>query len=304
MRNKKLGFGFDIVDRFNCILDELNTKYSSEYLVLDDAILIWCNRLSIDKIFPRYSPNIPPVSQKIKQHTNQWIQNDYLVSLSLKIYRRLLLITDSNLTKGGGNVFFSFKDFPQDKFKINIKETKNNMSNKMLLLIAFVLTGVGLLLFLLNKKEKTNNSREYKERSNTYLPYQPLQEKYVLALLINGDRNQKLIQSLKNSSYLKPEDSRQLYNATQALWIGSKTEFERSKIKSEFNNSDLLTTKSEYDVYFVSIELNEIDPGFKQNANQMDRIDAFKELANKGDKITVSERLLSKAYENTEFYSR
>ena len=50
--------------------------------------------------------------------------------------------------------------------------------------------------------------------------------------------------------------------------------------------------------------MDKIDSRFKQDANQMDRVDAFNELANNANRITVSDRLLSKAYENTEFYSR
>ena len=256
------------------------------------AIRSWCNVVSQ---LGNYDPH------KIEYYAQQWLNNNYIFVSTFEFYKVLLATNDK--FRFGAFTRSALENISQDEFKQNIEQAKNRGSIKIVLLIAFVLTGVGLLLFLLNKKD--NNSREYKEQSNAHLSYRPrIQEKYILTLLINSDRNKKLIQSLKNSSYLKPEDSRQLYNATQALWIGSKSEFERSKIKTVFNKGDRSIAESEYDVYFVSIELNEIDLGFKQNANQMDRIDAFKELANKADKITVSERLLSKTYENTEFYSR
>ena len=291
MENKILSSSFNGINRFKNILRELDDKYNYQ-VDLDDAISIWCERLSINS------------SEEVKQYANQWLKNDYIVDLSLRIYRRILIITDNSLTRGSGNAVFSFKNFPKLKFIKNIKEAKDKMSNKSILAIAFVLTGIGLLLFLLNKKEDSNNSR-CNNLLNNAIAYQPrIKEKYILALLIKSDRYQELIHSLKDKDYLPPEDSSKLYGATQGLWIGSKNKFDNSQIKRELINCKPVTSTSEYDVHFITIELDGDDSRFYPGVNPMDRRDAFMELGKRSPRITVSSRLPCKAYENTEFYSR
>ena len=133
--------------------------------------------------------------------------------------------------------------------------------------------------------------------------------KCILALLIKSDRYQDLIHSLKDSksNRLKPQDAFKLYGATQGLWIGTKSEFDKSQIKQKFEPHNRVTVTSEYseyDVHFVKIELDEDDYRFHPDVNPMDRRDAFIELGKRSPQITVSSRLSCKAYENTEFYSR
>lgn len=147
--------------------------------------------------------------------------------------------------------------------------------NESLLVIAFVLTGIGLLIYLLNKKDSNRNARS-SIRSNTYFNNPtPIKEKYILALLIKSDRYRYLIDSLNSNQYLQPKDSHKLYGATQALWIGTKSKFERSQIKQELNEKNRVNTTSEYDVHFVTIELDKYDSRFDRDVNQMDRRDAF-----------------------------
>ena len=109
---------------------------------------------------------------------------------------------------------------------------------------------------------------------------------------------------MKNNRRLQPEDSSKLYGATQGLWIGAKSKFDKSQIKQELINCKPVTSTSEYDVHFVTIELDEDDSRFYPGVNQMDRRDAFMELGKRSPVITVSPRLPCKAYENTEFYNR
>lgn len=270
---------------------------------LDTAINSWCTELSINEYFPN-------VSTEIIENKNQWLQDNDVLTETLQLYRNLLVITDKKLTKVGiGNSGGHLENIYPTDFYHNVRKTKENMSAKSIVLIAFVLTGIGLLLFLLNKKENSNNSRSSNRRSNNAIAYQPLvREKHILALLIKSDRYQDLIHSLKDSksNYLKPQDASKLYGATQGLWIGAKSKFENSqiKIKRELNNRHPVTTTSEYDVHFVTIELDEDDSRFYPDVNPMDRRDAFIELAERSPRITVSPRLSCKAYENTEFYSR
>ena len=131
-------------------------------------------------------------------------------------------------------------------------------------------------------------------------------QKHILVLLIKSDRYQDLIHSLKNNRFLRSEDSFKLYGATQGLWIGKKSEFDKSQIKqkSELVESKSGNTASEYDVHFVTIELDKDDSRFYPDVNPMDRRDAFIDLVKRSPQVTVSRRMSCKAYENTEFYSR
>jgi hypothetical protein len=285
-----------LLNKFAVILNKLAENDRNRNL--DDAVNSWCIELSINKHFPQ-------AAQRIIDYQNEWLQDNKISKIVLGLYRNLLVVTDRRFTGGIGNFKNALSNISRRDFHINIKETKDKMSTKSIVLIAFVFTGIGLLLFLLNQKEKTNNRTN--QENNYSLGKSHVPEKYVLALLLNSERNKPLIDSLKNSSHLKPEDSHKLYKATQALWIGSQNEFNESKIKQEWTSHNYTYSESEYseyDVYFVSIELNEINSGFKLDANQMDRRDAFNGLANSTNKITVSERLLSQAYRNTEFYNR
>ncbi|MGL5835801.1 MAG: hypothetical protein ACRC1Z_21610 [Waterburya sp.] len=154
-------------------------------------------------------------------------------------------------------------------------------------------------------KCRENYLDEVAIQNNNYLPRQSfIGEKHVLALLIKSDRYQDLIHLLKNNSYLQPEDSSKLYGATQGLWIGTTSKFNKSQIKQELINCSPVTTTSEYDVHFVTIELDSDDSRFYPDVNPMDRRDAFVELGKRSPQITVYPRLSCKAYENTEFYSR
>ena len=280
------------INKFNRILNELAQDYRRN-IDLDSAISAWCDLLSIDEYFPR-------ASREIVNYVRYWLKDNTVVCLALNIYRNLLVITDRNLYRGFGNIGKRLEKISEQELKKNLKDTKYKMQTKSIVFVAFLLTGVGLLIFLLNQKNNGNKNirdtqNQYRPPARTYVP-----KKLILTLLINADRNRELINSLHNSSYLKPEDSRKLYDATQGLWIGSEAKFNTSQIQQEWS-ARKVDSESEYDVHFVKIELEKDDPGFVRNANPMDRRDAFRSLANL--KINVSPRLSSKAYERTEFYS-
>lgn len=286
---------FHFLEKFDFILEQLaeNRKNSN----LDAAIIAWCNELSLDEIFPK-------VSQEIITNQNLWIQQNAILKNTLKLYRQLLIITDKKLTGGIGNSFNTLDNISSKDFYHNIQEVKQKMNAKSIIIVAFVLTGVGLLLYLLNKKGSNSNLQSKNQTTNysNYIP--PIEEKYTLALLIKSDRYQDLIYSLKNNSCLQPEDSSKLYGATQGLWIETTSKFEQSQIKQELINCNPVSTTSEYDVHFVTIELDKDDYRFYPDVNPMDRRDAFIDLGKRSPQVTVSRRLSCKAYENTEFYSR
>lgn len=120
----------------------------------------------------------------------------------------------------------------------------------------------------------------------------------VLILVINANR-EGVIDALRGHKSLETD---QLYEATQALWLGSKKEFESGPARW-FGNGCEIGDLSEYDVCLVRFELNEDDRGFHRDANQMDRLDAFRRLQTKNLSPTVSQRVSPDAYRDM-FYSR
>ena len=286
-----------LIDEFIQSLDELAGNENNRDL--NCAIDSWCRELSINQHFPQ-------ASTEIIKNKNQWIQDNRIYREFLPLYQNLLVTTDKKIMGGIGNSFNRLKNISNKDFYHNVQETKEEMNVKSIVLIAFVLTGIGLLLYLFNKKEDSNKS-QYNNQLNNDLAYQPsVEEKQVLALLIKSDRYQELIHSLNknNEKFWQTEDASKLYGATQGLWIGAKSKFDQSRIKQKLNNCNPVTSTSEYDVHFVKIELDKNDSRFHSDVNPMDRRDAFMELGNKSLQITVSPRLSCKAYENTEFYSR
>lgn len=126
-----------------------------------------------------------------------------------------------------------------------------------------------------------------------------------LVLIINNCKKQ-IINKLKNQdNTIKAEDCDDLYSITQALWNGSQKDFESILFPKGFNSESkfaLLEAKAtEYDVYFVKIELTEFIEGFGRGADQGARLSAFRTLA--GKKVEISPPLLPTAYENTNVYS-
>ena len=282
--------------KFNFVVEKLAEDKKNKNI--DEAIISWCIELSLEKYFPL-------VSREIINNKNLWLQQNIVLKIALQLYRDLLIETDKRVTKIGlGNYLGNFENISRIDFYHNVQKVKHKMNIKTIVFVAFILTGVGLLLYILNQKNGSSNIR-YSIQKNTYSSnVKNVREKYILTLLIKSDRYQDLIYSLKENSYLKPDDSLKLYGATQGLWIGAKNQFNETQIKQELINSNPVTATSEYDVNFVTIELDEDDSRFYPDVNQMDRRDAFIELANKSPRITVSPRLSCKAYENTEFYSR
>ena len=243
-------------------------------------------------------------AQKIEDHACKWLRSQYIVTSSFKFYKQILLVTNSRFMLGGlANK--TLENISEDSFKTNIQKTTSNMETIIILLIGFMLAAIGLVLLLFNNQQNISKNRNIIIKNNdvSFNQFSKV-EKYILVLLIKSDRYQDLIHSLKDSKRLKPQDASKLYGATQGLWIGAKSKFDKSRIKLESDNRKSVTTTSEYDVHFVTIELNNDDSRFNPDVNPMDRRDAFIELGERSPQITVSDRLPCKAYENTEFYSR
>ena len=270
---------FSLLEKFNFILERL--AEDERNINIEEAIISWCKELSLEKYFPQ-------ISKEIIDYTNLWLQENTVLENTLKLYRKLLVITDIKNTKFGiGNWGGRLAKITNEDFYDSIQETKKEMNAKSIIFVAFILTGIGLLLFLLNKKGGNSKTPSNVRSSSQFNYVTPIKEKYILALLIKSDRYQELIHSIKNNNFLQIEDSSKLYGATQGLWIGAESKFEKSKIKQELINCNPVSTTSEYDVHFVTIELDSKDPRFYPDVNPMDRRDAFIELGNKSPQITV-----------------
>jgi len=130
---------------------------------------------------------------------------------------------------------------------------------------------------------------------------------WILVLIINAG-NTDLLQNFKQNSKvtLTLNEAEELYHSTRALWMGTQTNFLQSELEKrvDVDEEQALTEEeqSEYDVYFVQLELKEHHIGFEPNAKSIDKSDAFKMLPEISIKVKASPRLSSKSYENTGVY--
>ncbi|MBW4499261.1 MAG: hypothetical protein KME57_06750 [Scytonema hyalinum WJT4-NPBG1] len=154
--------------------------------------------------------------------------------------------------------------------------------------VAFVITAVYLVVSKLNQaiKEQTKTLSD------------------VLVLVINVGK-ENIIQLLQKDPQVTINNYEELYSATQALWIGSINVFSQ-EFQPWFDENYKVpeNEKSEYDVYLVKISLKNDNSGFKSDAGQLERLDAFRKLPENSQEVLVSPRLSSKAYRNKHLYNR
>jgi hypothetical protein len=130
---------------------------------------------------------------------------------------------------------------------------------------------------------------------------QKITQKFLVLVVSHAQAG--FLESLQAKGSIDFKDGESLYEITKYLWVGTEDKY--SKIKA--NISDYSVAKgaeSEYDIYLVSIELNQADEGFNSNVNQLDRYDAFRKLADLSVNLTISPRLQMEAYGNIGVYSR
>ena len=195
---------------------------------------------------------------------------------------------------------------------ININRDSKNMNIKFILVLAFVATSVGYFLYLLNQQEKEKKEKGItKNVSSSYTDQSPpIQQKVpqFLFLVINA-RKAEIVETLKKQERIEQNDCETIYRATESLWLGSQNQNKiNQKLSDCFSPSNQFIVpegqESEYDVYLVQIKLKESDDGFKQNVDQLDRIDAFRKLTDLSLQVKVSPRLRVEAYQNTGVYIR
>lgn len=175
-------------------------------------------------------------------------------------------------------------------------EAMSKMEPKDYLLIALAVAAAGYVIYRLTRPRSqpadTRPARTPEVRA----------DRWTLVLVVNAGRA-GVIDGLRAGGVVSL-DGDQLYQATQALWFGTATDFEVSALSSWFDEGKGVEETSEYDVHLVKLELDGDDRGLHRNANQMDRLDAFRRVKAKGYKCDVSPRLPSDAYGTTDVYSR
>lgn len=176
----------------------------------------------------------------------------------------------------------------------------SKMDTKDVVLTALALVGAGYAIHCMLKSKAPSANKP----SVPPLPQiQPQREKWVLILVINAGRTD-ILAELKKRGAVDSSQGDALYRVTQALWFARESDFQKSTMKDWFAPSRRVKDQSEYDVYLLKFSMPEDDPGFRRNASQPDRIDAFTRLAMRSTRVELSERVPSDAYDSKEVYSR
>jgi hypothetical protein len=275
----------------NEVADQINRDYPGrQHAHLFVAINIWCKKLDLNKNETDYINNISrgdEVTELGDYLDEEWKFN--FLSRRSKLY---------------------------DLEVWNVIKRKDE-NIKFIVLIAFAITAICYFIYKLDKpkQKQTNPIKETITSSNNpsftvqnssdkTLPQPPTSiiTKQFLVLVVSHEQA-GFLELLQAKEPIDFKDGESLYEITKYLWVGSETEY--SKIKA--NISDYSVAKgaeSEYDIYLVSIELNQADKGFNSNVDKLDRYDAFHKLADFAVNVTVSPRLQMEAYGNIGVYSR
>lgn len=175
-------------------------------------------------------------------------------------------------------------------------EAMSKMEPRDYLLIALAVAAAGYVIYRLARP------RSHPTESRPAHTPAARPDRWSLVLVVNAERS-RVIGGLRDGGVVSL-DGDQLYQATQALWFGPAADFEASSLSSWFDETREVVENSEYDVHLIKLELDGDDRGLRRNANQMDRLDAFRRVKAKGYKCVVSPRLPSDAYGTTDVYSR
>jgi hypothetical protein len=194
---------------------------------------------------------------------------------------------------------------------------RKNDDMKIIVFLAFIIVAVGYFIYILNKpkeQQPTTRQPDYQPPSQdpcfrvsqpTYTettppaPIKPVVKN--LLILVVPVSQQSIVESIRTKGQIDYEDSETLYQVTQLLC--QDTEPNLSHELASLDQFQVVEA-SEYDIYLITIELNQADEGFNKNVNQLERYDAFRNLANLAKTIRVSPRLQMEAYEIFNVYNR
>jgi uncharacterized protein (DUF2164 family) len=184
---------------------------------------------------------------------------------------------------------------------------KNNMKItdlKIILLIAFIVTAIGYFLYY--QSSQSNDSKKLENKQDNDLISSPKKSQECLILVINALKY-KNVSHLATQGKISSDDSEIIYLATESMWLGLKDQIP-VKLNECFNSTNQFQVpegeESEYDIYMIKIELEDLDKGFKAEADQLARIDAFRRLPDLSNNIKISDRLKVNAYKDTGVYKR
>lgn len=182
------------------------------------------------------------------------------------------------------------------------KRIMKEMEIRDIVLIAFALTGVGITLYLLDEKTKKDERNQKREQDNTPRNKFNYPTKSILILVINAQNNERIIERLDREGQITSTIWENIYRSTKALWIGKKEDFDASGLNSPFSQAET-SQPFDYDVYFIKIELDKYDRGFKENAASLERADAFERLTQTTHTVKkISQRLSIQSTENSYLY--
>lgn len=275
----------------------------NDYLLC--AIKIWCSKLDISEdetnyILRGYN------QQAIRKFLYYLYQEGTTEKKTLKIPTPL----------GEHSTGFTLENPFNQHIKALFYGVNITMGNvKFIVLIAFVSTAVGYFLYRLNqlRQQQASRSEELRQYNSNppsftvqtppiqTTPVQTITKQFVV--LVVSASQEDYLKSLESKGCINVNDGEALYEMTKYLWLGSKTEF--SQIKPNINQYSVSKAEeSEYDICLVYIELKQTDKGFEPNVNQLDRYDAFRNLADLASNFEVSPRFRMEAYENIDVYNR
>ena len=183
-----------------------------------------------------------------------------------------------------------------EDYKNASDEAMDKMEPKDYLLIALAVAAEGYVIYRLTRPRPAPIEPELKP-----IPVQDA-DSWTLVLVVNAGRA-SVVNGLREGGVVSQEGD-QLYQATQALWFGRTSDYKTSELSGWFDEDKRVEETSEYDVHLIKFEIEGDDRGLCRNANQMDRLDAFRRVKAKGYKCVVSPRLPSDAYGTTDVYSR
>lgn len=279
-----------LVNSWNSLIKKPNNSN------LEQAIVYWCKEMRLDE----------SESASVIANIHEWLQNQSIIEIAITVASQFgFLISHKTFFgsfEGRRPNELNFNEFTQYiKDKQEFIEKPNNAG--AVLLIAFVLVSIGFLLHTLDKKFQ-QEEQGWNNSSTNRNSVTSLNQKSILVLVINAER-EDLINILREKNRITESDWEELYNATQFLWIGTAPEFSNSDIFNYFSKGNTVNLDtSEYDVYFIRIDLSKPDPGFQSGVLQIDRRDAFQRLPETSRGISISPRLSSEAYSGKGFHNR
>lgn len=274
-------FFLELSDKFSYeVWIEISQTNNNSYpYALSFAVKSWCRKLNL--------------SNEVAADINMLQQNDFqeFTSDAITDWRRKFFNADSD-----------FKKYITTK--VGKKMNRNIDDVKFIVLVAFIVVGLGYALYLL--KQQDPEKRQVRNNQSSFPQLHRLTKEnnsWILVVVINAEK-EDILQLLKNNRKFTPNDCKELYSATQSLWMGSEVDFS-DKLEKWFSSKNYVPDdeSSEYDVYLVQIHLKEPEPGFKSNVTSIERLDAFLRLPENSVGVKVSLRLPCTAYEKT-VYSR